>query len=211
MENRLSSSKVPIGIARRALFSTVLAEAGFQHRCVRVRRTVATSLAFFAFPTILISCGPCASGYRDVPALDDCQTASTITIKAPSRFECAGPIRVDRLYAAAPYLDVMQTCGSDGEIYLRLDLPKYEGPATYALPSPNVYVLASFDNNFADGIPPLNFVLTSGTITMENYSNSNYGFSLDMEFETDAQEPIAIVGRHDVSGCKIGYQCIVDD
>ena len=180
-------------------------------RCMRVRRSIATSLALFVFPTILISCGPCASGYRAVPALDECQSASTITITAPSRFECAGLIRVDRLYEAAPYLDVMQTCGSHGEIYLRLDLPKYEGPATYALPSPNVFVLASFDDNFADGTPPLDFVLTSGTITMENYSASNYAFSLDLEFETDAQEPIAIVGRYDVSGCKVGYQCIVDD
>jgi len=49
VKNRLSSSKVPIGIARLAPFSAVLAEAGCQHRCVRVRRTLAISLAFLAF------------------------------------------------------------------------------------------------------------------------------------------------------------------
>jgi hypothetical protein len=92
-----------------------------------------------------------------------------------------------------------------------LDLPKYEAPITYPLPSSSVAVYGYYCSDESAPGALHSLMLTSGTITMENYTDADYAFSIDIKFETDAQEPIAFTGRYDVSGCKKGQQCIVDD
>ena len=158
-------------------------------------RLIVLPPALLVLTTILVSCGDPLSKMCDTATSFSCQTSQLPALTAPPRFitnTC--PISGSWAVTVGAFA---QGC-SDGEPSWQVNVVLPPGPATYALPSSSVPIVAYFcaaeGDCFSNDLDPPSLQVTSGTITVKSETASGGTVSLDMEFETTAGDHISFAG-----------------
>ena len=188
--------------------------------------------AFLMVPPMLLSCGgPCGSNAQEEKDVR-CEASGAITVTAPSRLDfSAGVPSNDQLgYACntSPLVFIIEKgiVGKVDTFHVGVTRPPNAGTATYVLPSPDVRIVATirYCSALPDGCPyvlpspdagPDGFThpltVTSGTINVESASACGLEASVNIQFESDAQEAYSVAGHVTVNTCYVQTTCVTVD